>query len=150
MRLLTNRVPAPLANVPELERFIDRVFNFNPPMYPTPLLPPIETAWLPPLDYLEMEKTFVIRLEVPGIPKENLDIHLDNLVLTISGHRELVKDVEHEAFFVQERMAGKFVRSVRLPTPVIEEKIEAVVHDGVMTITLPKVLVAPKSRITIK
>jgi HSP20 family molecular chaperone IbpA len=47
-------------------------------------------------------------------------------------------------------MAGKFVRSVRLPTPVLEEKIEAVVHDGVMTVTLPKVLVAPKSKITIK
>jgi HSP20 family protein len=149
MRLLTNRVPAPLANVPELERFIDRVFNFNPPMVSN-LLPPIETAWLPPLDYLETEKHFIVRLEVPGIPKENLDIHLEGLVLMISGHRELAKDIENEAFFVQERMAGKFVRSVRLPTPVLEEKIEAVVHDGVMTITLPKVQVAPKSKITIK
>ena len=150
MRLLTNRVPAPLANVPELERFIDRVFNFNGPMLPTQLLPPIETAWLPPLDYLETEKNFIVRLEVPGIPKENLDIHLEGLVLNISGHRELMKDVENEAFFVQERMAGKFVRAVRLPTPVLEDKIEAVVHDGVMTITLPKVQVAPKSKITIK
>ena len=87
---------------------------------------------------------------MPGIPKENLDIHLDGLVLMISGHREIVKDVEIELFLVQERMAGKFVRSVRLPTPVLEDKIEAVVQDGVMTITLPKVQVAPKSRITIK
>ena len=61
-----------------------------------------------------------------------------------------MKDVENEAFFVAARMAGKFVRSVRLPTPVLEEKIEAVVHDGVMTVTLPKVQVAPKSKITIK
>ena len=148
MRLLTSRLPAPLTAVPELERFIERVFNA--PMVPSQLMPPIETAWLPPLDYLEAEKAFIIRLEVPGIPKENLDIHLDGLVLTISGHRELVKDVEVEAFFVQERMAGKFVRSVRLPTPVLDEKVEAVVHDGVMTITLPKLQVAPKSRITIK
>ena len=148
MRLLTNRLPAPLTAVPELERFIDRVFNA--PMFPTQLLPPIETAWLPPLDYLETEKCFIIRLEVPGIPKENLDIHLDGLVLMISGHREIVKDVDIELFLVQERMAGKFVRSVRLPTPVLEDRIEAVVQDGVMTITLPKVQVAPKSRITIK
>jgi HSP20 family protein len=87
---------------------------------------------------------------VPGIPKENLDIHLDGHVLMISGHREVVKDVENEAFFVQERVAGKFVRSVRLPTPVLEDKIEAMVQDGVMTITLPKVQVTAKSRITIK
>jgi len=150
MRLLANRVPAPLAHVPELERFIERVFNYGTPMIPTQLLPPIETAWLPPLDYFETEKNFIVRLEVPGIPKENLDIHLEGLVLNISGHREIVKDVETEAFFVQERMAGKFVRAVRLPTPVLEEKIEAMVQDGVMTITLPKVQVAPKSRITIK
>jgi HSP20 family molecular chaperone IbpA len=143
-------VPAPLAHVPELERFIDRVFNYNTPIFPTQLLPPIETAWLPPLDYFETEKSFIVRLEVPGIPKENLDIHLEGLVLNISGHRELVKDVETEAYYVQERMAGKFVRAVRLPTPVLEEKIEAMVQDGVMTITLPKVQVAPKSRITIK
>lgn len=148
MKLLTNRLPAPLTTVPELERFIDRVFNV--PMFPNQLLPPIETAWLPPLDYLETEKNFIVRLEVPGIPKENLDIHLEGLVLMISGHRELTKEQENEAFFVQERMAGKFVRSVRLPVPVLEDKIEAVVHDGVMTITLPKVQVAPKSKITIK
>jgi HSP20 family protein len=147
MKLLAPRLPANLANVPELERFIDRLFM--PTMFQTPL-PPIETAWLPPLDYLETEKNFIVRLEVPGIPKENLDLHLDGLVLTISGHREIVKDVENEAFFVAERMAGKFVRSVRLPTPVLEDKIEAVVHDGVMTVTLPKVQVAPKSKITIK
>jgi HSP20 family protein len=135
MKLLTNRLPAPLNTVPELERFIDRVFNV--PMFPNQLLPPIETAWLPPLDYLETEK-------------KNLDIHLEGLVLMISGHRELTKEQENEAFFVQERMAGKFVRSVRLPVPVLEDKIEAVVHDGVMTVTLPKVQVAPKSKITIK
>jgi HSP20 family protein len=123
---------------------------FNVPMFPNQLLPPIETAWLPPLDYLETEKNFIVRLEVPGIPKENLDIHLEGLVLMISGHRELTKEQENEAFFVQERMAGKFVRSVRLPVPVLEDKIDAVVQDGVMTITLPKVQVAPKSKITIK
>jgi HSP20 family protein len=148
MKLLTNRLPAPLTTVPELERFIDRVFNV--PMFPNQLLPPIETAWLPPLDYLETEKNFIVRLEVPGIPKENLDIHLEGLVLMISGHRELTKEQENEAFFVQERMAGKFVRSVRLPVPVLEDKIDAVVQDGVMVITLPKVQVAPKSKITIK
>ena len=51
---------------------------------------------------------------------------------------------------MQERQVGRFVRSIRLPGPVAEAKIEATVNDGVMTITLPKLEVTPKSRITIK
>jgi HSP20 family protein len=147
MRLITTKMPAPVAGVPELERFIDRFFG-------APLLghglPPMETAWVPPLDYVETEKAFIVRLEVPGIPKENLDINLEGLVLTVTGHREAVKEFENENVIVNERMMGRFVRALRLPVPVLEEKIEATVHDGVMVITLPKMTVAPKSRITIK
>ena len=50
---------------------------------------PVESAWIPVLDYSETEKTYVCRLEVPGIPKENLDLNLVGQVLTVSGHREI-------------------------------------------------------------
>ncbi|HEX5634323.1 MAG TPA: Hsp20/alpha crystallin family protein [Gemmatimonadales bacterium] len=147
MRLITTKVPAPVAGVPELERFIDRFFGV--PHFQN-VLPPLETAWVPPLDYVETEKAFIVRLEVPGIPKENLDINLDGLILTITGHREVVKEYENENIIANERMMGRFVRALRLPMPVLEDKIEATVHDGVMVITLPKTTVVPKSRITIK
>jgi HSP20 family protein len=71
-------------------------------------------------------------------------------VLTVSGHRDIQREHETEAFYVQERQVGRFVRSIRLPGPVAEARIEATVNDGVMTITLPKLEVTPKSRITIK
>ena len=147
MRMLTTKVPAQLTQVPELERFIDRFFGA--PLFPN-VHSPMETAWLPPLDYTENENAFMVRLEVPGIPKENLDINLDGLVLTITGHRELAKDIEKENVIVQERAMGRFVRSIRLPVPIVDNKVEALVHDGIMTITLPKLTIAPKSRITIK
>ena len=146
MRVLTPRHQFPMAFTPELDRFIDRVLGtpFHLPMTP------VESAWIPVLDYSETEKAYVCRLEVPGIPKENLDLNLVGQVLTVSGHREINRELENEAFFVQERQVGRFVRSIRLPGPVAEAKVEAAVNDGVMTITLPKLEVTPKSRITIK
>ena len=147
MKLVTTKVPTPMPFTPEFDRFIDRVFGS--PLFNMPMVP-VESAWIPVLDYSEIEKAYVCRLEVPGIPKENLDLNLVGQVLTVSGHREIKREQENEAFFVQERQVGRFVRSIRLPGPVAEDKIEATVNDGVMTITLPKLEVTPKSRITIK
>jgi len=147
MKVITTKLPAPMALNPEIDRFIDRVFGtpfFNMPMTP------VESVWVPALDYSETEKAYVCRLEVPGIPKENLDLNLNGQVLTVSGHRDIQREHETEAFYVQERQVGRFVRSIRLPGPVAEVRIEATVNDGVMTITLPKLEVTPKSRITIK
>jgi HSP20 family protein len=147
MKLITTKVPPPMAFAPEIDRFIDRVFNnpfLNMPMTP------VESVWAPALDYSETDKGYVCRLEVPGIPKENLDLNLTGQVLTVSGHRDLKREHETEAFYVQERQIGRFVRSIRLPGPVAEAGIEATVNDGVMTITLPRLEVTPKSRITIK
>jgi HSP20 family protein len=147
MKLITTKLPAPMALTPEIDRFIDRVFGT--PFLNTPMTP-VESVWVPALDYSETEKAYVCRLEVPGIPKENLDLNLNGQVLTVSGHRDIKREHETEAFYVQERQVGRFVRSIRLPGPVAEPKIEATVNDGVMTITLPKLEVTPKSRITIK
>lgn len=150
MKLITTKIPAPMAVTPEFDRFIDRVFGAPfTPFLNTPMTP-VESVWAPALDYSETEKGFVCRLEVPGIPKENLDVNLTGQVLTVSGHRDLKRENETEAFFVQERQLGRFVRSIRLPGPVAEAGIEATVNDGVMTITLPRLEVTPKSRITIK
>lgn len=147
MKLVTTKVPALRPFTPDFDHFIDRVFGS--PLFNMPMVP-VESAWIPVLDYSEVEKAYVCRLEVPGIPKENLDLNLVGQVLTVSGHREIKREQENEAFFVQERQVGRFVRSIRLPGPVAEDKIEATVNDGVMTITLPKIEVTPKSRITIK
>jgi HSP20 family protein len=147
MKLMTTKLPVPTGLAPEFDRFIDRVFGT--PFY-AGAMSPMESVWVPAIDYSETEKAYICRVEVPGIPKENLDLNLDGQVLTVSGHRELKREHESEAFYMQERQVGRFVRSIRLPGPVAEPKIEATVHDGVMTITLPKLEVSPKSRITIK
>ena len=91
-----------------------------------------------------------MRVEVPGIPKENLDINLTGDMLTITGWREAVQENKGETYLWKEREAGKFARMIRLPASIVENKIEANYQDGVLTIHLPKVAPAPANKILIK
>ncbi len=134
---------------------VDRLFDrFAPSTFFTePLFPPFEKmgiAWAPCLDLVEADKEFIVRLEVPGVHKENLDIKLTGNLLTISGHREELKEGRDETFIWQEREAGSFTRSIRLPAPVVEDKIDASCHDGLLTVRLPKVEPATGTKIVIK
>ena len=106
--------------------------------------------WNPSLDFSDTDKEYIVRMEVPGIPKENLDIQVEGQVLTLTGHREIRKESEHEEFFWKEREEGRFVRTLRLPAPVVVEKIQAIVQDGIMTVHLPKAEPVVKNKITIK
>ena len=137
-----------LGNVEKIDRLFDPFFTG--PLFPELMVKGFEGTWVPTLDLAENDAAFVIQLEVPGMPKENLDVKLTGEVLTISGHREAAKEVPGENFLYREREAGKFVRTLRLPVPVVEGKIEAHYTDGVLKVTLPKAAPAVRSRITIK
>ena len=134
----------------EVDRLFDRFFR--EPLWGTERFeaPGFETVWAPPMDFAETDTEYVIRLEVPGVHKENLDVSLENNVLTLSGRREFHKEEKAEQYIWQEREEGRFVRSLRLPTPVMGEKIEALVEDGVLMVRLPKVEPAKKSKIVVK
>ena len=145
---------------PVTEKFgdeIGRVFDrFLAPRYLTePFLPeyPFEAAgadWTPMLDVVENANEYILRLEVPGIHRENLDIQLTGQMLTITGKRELAKETPGEAFLLKERLYGKFVRSIRLPALVTENKVTANYEDGVLLVHLPKIAPAPANKILIK
>ena len=100
--------------------------------------PSIETEWSPNLDFVESDKEFVIRLEVPGVHRENLDVNLDGNVLTLSGRREFKSEGEGEEYIWREREEGRFVRALRLPKAVDPNKVSASYHDGVLDVRLLK------------
>jgi len=140
----------PVATVkPEFDRFFDRFFNT--PLWPlaTPRTS-FETIWEPALDFSETNKEYVIRMEVPGVTRDDLDVNLDGNLLTLNGKRELHKQEKGEDFLWEEREEGRFTRTLRLPGAVDEAKIEALYSDGVLTVKLPKAEPAAKSRIAIK
>jgi HSP20 family protein len=106
--------------------------------------------WAPALDLTETEKEFVIRCEVPGIHKENLDINLTGNVLRIMGHKESVQEGTDEMYLYREREVGRFVRTLRLPVAAEEGKIEAAYQDGILTVRVPKPATAVSKKILIK
>ena len=137
----------------EFDRVFDRLLV--PRFLTEPLLPPFpfETTgaeWIPVMDMVETATEYVVRLEVPGIHKENLDINLTGELLTITGKREIAPEVEGEGYLVKERAIGKFVRTIRLPKPVVEKKVLAEYQDGMLVVHLPKETPAPATKILIK
>lgn len=143
--------------VGKLGEEFDQVFDrlLAPRFLAEPLLPPFPyenmgAQWMPVMDVTETPAEYVVRLEVPGIHKENLDINLTGVMLTITGVREIAPEVEGEGYLVKERAIGKFVRTIRLPAPVAEKKVAAEYRDGVLQIHVPKETPAPATKILIK
>ncbi|HWA59702.1 MAG TPA: Hsp20/alpha crystallin family protein [Gemmatimonadales bacterium] len=151
------KLTKPQVGTPTLARDFDDVFDriFNAPLaFPALTFEPIRKAmegtWMPAIDLTETEKEFILRAEIPGIPKENLDVHLEGGVLTVTGHRETKTTEKDENMLWEEREAGKFVRTIRLPKPVEPNKVDAVYADGILTVRVPKAEVAVKNKILIK
>ena len=101
------------------------------------------------LDLAEDADEFIVRLEVPGVHKENPDINLTGTLLAITGRRELMGELTGETYLRREREAGKFVRTIRLAAPVVEEEVRAAYEDGLLVIRLPNVARAVANRILI-
>jgi HSP20 family protein len=130
----------------------ERVFErfFEPTFWPAGTPRKLEAMWEPTLDLSETEKEFVVRLEAPGMTRDDFDVDLDRNLLAISGKRELHKEEKGEDYLWQERQEGRFLRTIRLPAGVQENKIEATYLDGILTIKLPKAVETPKTKVTIK
>lgn len=92
----------------------------------------------PSLDLSETDSTLEVRMDLPGIKPEQVDVQVSGNLLTISGERKEEREEKGRAFHRMERRCGSFARTVSLPCPVKEEKVDAQYRDGVLTITLPK------------
>lgn len=90
------------------------------------------------IDVYQTPKDLIVKSTIAGVKPEDIDISINNDMLTIRGKRELVEDVKTEDYLYKECYWGAFSRSVILPMEVKAEKINAYLEDGVLTITLPK------------
>ncbi len=95
-------------------------------------------AFVPPVDIYEDQHGIQLKLEVPGIDEKDLDIKVENNVLTVSGERKLEKEQKEENFHRIERRYGSFTRSFTLPNTVDTEHITADYNSGVLNIHLSK------------
>jgi HSP20 family protein len=95
-------------------------------------------AFVPPVDIYEDEHGIHLKLEVPGIDEKDLDVKVENNILTVSGERKFEKEEKEENFHRVERRYGNFSRSFSLPNTISTDGIEASYENGVLKIRLAK------------
>jgi HSP20 family protein len=98
----------------------------------------LASNFVPPVDVYEDDHSVTVQVEVPGVKEEDLDVRLENNVLTISGERKLENEEKKENFHRIERQYGRFVRSFTLPSAIDPESVNAEFNNGMLKITLAK------------
>ena len=108
------------------------------------------SLWRPAVDIFEEKDDVVIKAELPGMNKDDIDLRVENNVLTLTGQRKREKEVTEDGYFRSERAYGTFSRSFTLPTTVDVSKIAASYKDGVLSVNLPKAEEAKPKQIDVK
>jgi HSP20 family protein len=106
--------------------------------------------WTPAVDIAERENEFEVKVELPGVSKDDVKITLESNILTIRGEKKQEKEDKGENHHRVERSYGSFQRSFMLPAIVKNDKIDANYRDGILTIMLPKAEEAKPKQIEVK
>ena len=96
------------------------------------------TAWAPAVDIFETPNELVVKADLPDVNEKDIDVRVENNLLTIRGERKFEKSVSEENFLRVERSYGSFSRSFSLPNTLNADAIRAEYKSGVLTVTLPK------------
>ena len=107
-------------------------------------------VWAPPVDIYEQGDNLILKAELPGLKNGDIDIRVENNLLTLRGQRKREQEVKEDGYLRTERSFGSFSRSFTLPATVAVDKISAGYQDGILTVTLPKAEEAKPKQIQIK
>lgn len=105
---------------------------------------------IPSLDVYEEKDAVVVKAELPGMKKEDVEVNLAGENLTIKGEKKEDKEVKEEDYYRRERSYGSFLRTVALPCEVKSDEIKASFKDGVLEVRMPKTEDAKKKSIAVK
>ncbi|PSH03567.1 MAG: molecular chaperone [Acidobacteria bacterium] len=135
MTLLTRWEP--VRELATLQDRMNRLFSdaFSPVMNQESLS---SGAFVPPVDVYEDEQGIHVKVEVPGIDEKDIDIRLENNMLTIRGERKMEKEIKEENYHRVERRYGSFTRNFSLPNTVNPDDVKATYNKGVLSIHLGK------------
>jgi HSP20 family protein len=128
----------------ELDRLFDRLSELKWDEFPA------LGDWIPSMDISETKENLVAKVEVPGMEQKDIQISLQENLLTIKGEKRQEKEEKEERYHRVERSYGAFTRSVRLPVAVDASKVTATFKNGLLTVTLPKTPAAKGTAIPIK
>lgn len=147
MNALTTRSRDPFRELSSLQREVDRLFG---DAFGGSSTPATAGAWAPALDVEETEDAFTLHIELPGVAIDDVEVSLEENVLTVTGERRFYADRDGDTFRRVERSFGRFHRAVRLPDRLDAAQVEATHRDGMLTIEVPKAEEAKPRRIEVK
>ena len=107
-------------------------------------------TWVPAVDIFEEKERFVVRADLPGVSAADIEINMENDVLTVSGERQREDRSEFDGIARVERVAGRFVRRFNLPDTADADAIKATSSNGILEISIPKQPVVQPRRITVE
>jgi HSP20 family protein len=139
----------PMREVQTMRNLMDRFFD--EPFFNAPQLWSQRNETFPlPLDVIEEEGAYIVKASMPGVNPEQVEITLNDNVLTIKGETKQESDKSESNYHVRERRYGSFIRQIALPAAVDNEKVEATQENGVLTLHLPKAEGGKPKKISVK
>jgi HSP20 family protein len=124
---------------PAMPRWMDEILAERwPPFAPMLRFAEELAVRVPPVDVYEEGDVIVVKAELPGMKKEEIEVDVAGDLLTLSGRKEKEEKVERKDYHRLERATGAFTRTVRLPAEVMLEKVTALFKDGVLEVRAPK------------
>ncbi len=122
-----------------VDRWFDDIFDTS-----------LSRTALPAVDVRETEDAYLMEVELPGLTEKDVDVKLENNLLTVSSKKEEKKEEKKNGYLLRERKASAFARSFVLPDEVDKEKINAEFKNGVLAISFPKAPAAKPKTIPVK
>jgi len=109
----------------------------------------VASTWSPAVDIVEQDDDYIVKVELPGVSKDDVKITMEDNVLTIRGEKSQEKETKKGSHHRMERSYGSFQRAFTLPTTVKSDKIEASFKDGILNVKLPKAEEAKRKQIEV-
>jgi len=132
----------------DLRDEIDRLFES--PLTELTRTSQLLSGWTPAVDLFEDKDNFILRAELPGMKKDDIELSFRDGSLSISGERKAEDKYQDAEVYRAERFFGRFQRTITVPAPVSADKIKAQFKDGILTVTLPKTEEAKPKHIEVK
>ena len=105
--------------------------------------------WIPAMDLVEAGEHFVLKADLPGVTESDVNIEVENNVLTVSGERKTEHEEKHEGYYRLERATGAFARSLTLPEGIDPDAVTATFDNGVLEVRIPKPVQAKPRKVQI-
>ena len=139
----------PFSELMSLRQAMDRLFEGSV-VRPAHFLPDLSEKLIPSVDIYQDQDKLTVKVTLPGLKSEDVSIDISDGVLTIKGEAKSEEEVKEEDYLYQERRYGSFCRGFNLPSGLQNDKADATMEDGILTLNIPKAEEAKPRTIKIK